>query len=117
MIRDSKGKWPYPSSNDIKPGDEAAYKAYRTERDSMQHVWTEIDQDVADRLQGAVPPIYFKGGFFMGEPANIDARGVNIYSAVVRINGRYFLRDVAVDRIKEAIDGLHAILAADVLVE
>jgi hypothetical protein len=86
------GAWPFPASTD-------AYKA----RDPA---WFEINEEQYDHMYGALPPIFFKGGFFCSEPANHEYRdggAIPVYSAFVQRDGRWFTREVAIDRIREAM--------------
>jgi hypothetical protein len=86
--------WPWPLVSD-------AYRAGSSD-------WFETTEERADDALGAVPPIYFRGGFFMGEPAAHDDRGKTVYAAFVKIGARYFCREVAVDLIAPALDELRA---------
>lgn len=78
-------------------------------RDSQ---WIEIDVERADYYLNVLPPIDFPGGFFVGEPATHDDRGVPVHTAVVQRGARYFERDCAIDRassgraVKELDDAL-----------
>lgn len=75
--------------------------------------WFETtEQHLMDALC-ALPPVYFPGGFFMGEPAAHDERGVTIYSAWVRIGERCFVREFPQDRHAAALAELRAALASE----
>lgn len=81
-IHDSIGKWPFPLVTELR---------HKGSRD-----WVEIDQERADYFLGVLPPIYFKGGFFVSEPAahvTIDGREVPVYGAVAEMDGRHFMRE------------------------
>ena len=81
-IHDSIGKWPFPLVTGL--------------RHAGSRDWVEIDQAQSDDMLCALPPIYFKGGFFMGEAAahvEIDGRVVPVYAAVAEVAGRHFVRE------------------------
>lgn len=73
--------------------------------------WFQTTEERADDARDALPPIFIAGGgFFMGEPAAHDDRGVPVYAAFIKIAGRYFVREVARDQIQPAIAVLRAAL-------
>jgi hypothetical protein len=70
------GAWPFPQAND------------RT-------CWHEITEDQWWQLLECLPPARQGSGFFaVGEPADHDDRGVAIHVFCVRIDDRYFLREL-----------------------
>lgn len=101
-IIDSKTQWPWPLVSDIRRRNETA--------------WVEVDEDAAYQMLTAVPPLYFKGGFFMGEPATHvlhprTADMVPVYAAVVKINDRHFVREVPQTTVAAAVADLREALA------
>lgn len=52
--------------------------------------WTETTEAHAMEQLGAVPPIYFQGGFACGEPLRFDAEGRQTYRAFVNVGGTWF---------------------------
>ena len=99
-MRNSLGVWPYP----------AVSEAYRAGQDE----WTEIDEEQMYYFLEVLPPRYFTGGFFVGEPAAHDSRGVPVHAAVVKARGRYFMRECPIDTpsIAKALRELMAALDA-----
>ena len=82
-IKNIGAAWPWPEVSDArKRGDTS---------------WFESTEDRHDYSLGVLPPIYFPGGFFMGEAADADERDVAIFSAWVCANGRYFVREIPRD--------------------
>ena len=73
------GSWPFPDAS------------------KDRETWWEISEDVQDQLLNAVPPIYCRGGFFVGEPADHDERGVAMHTAVVQVQGRWYANEHAID--------------------
>ena len=78
-IIDLLGEWPFPIAPEI-----------------VGH-WLIISEEHRDAMNGALPPIYFKGGWFMGEAARHDLRGVAVHAAVVHRGDTYYMREVAID--------------------
>ncbi len=72
--------------------------------------WFETTEAVYDNQLGVLPPIYFRGGFMVSEPADHDGRGVPIYAAFVKVGPRYFVREVPEDRAVRAAAELHTAL-------
>lgn len=101
-IRDSKGAWPFVQRDAFPLGD-SGFEAYVRVRDAHGRQWTEVSEDVYQSSLDVLPPIYFPGGFFVGEAANSDERGVPTYHAFVKRGGRFFLRECAVDKHAEAL--------------
>lgn len=101
-IIDLGKQWPYP----------AVTEARRAGRGD----WFKISAERADELLNVLPPIYFKGGFFVSEPASHEVRKVPgsqtrfvhmpVYSAVCKVGESHYLREVAADRIGEAREEL-----------
>lgn len=58
--------------------------------------WRPIKQSDADSLLGAVPPIYFQGGFACGETYSHDSDGVPLYICIVQGMARICSVDVAI---------------------
>lgn len=83
-IIDLRGASPYPAVTDA--------------RKAGARTWFEITEEQSMEFLEAVPPIYFSGGFFVGEAAAHDARGVAVHAAIVSRNGRHFMREIATDR-------------------
>lgn len=106
MILDSVGVWPFLQH---KHGED--FEAYCKARDAQSVTWREISEEYADQLAGAVPPRYFRSGFFVGEPASHDARGVPVHTAVctVGLSGprHYYVRDWPLDAVEELWQSLH----------
>jgi hypothetical protein len=75
--------------------------------------WFETTREVYDNQLGAVPPIYFRGGFMASEPADHDARGVPIYAALVEIGDRCFVREVAEDAAAASAAALRATISVE----
>lgn len=78
IIAGHVGEWPFPIM-DENPG-----------------AWVEISEEHWDYSLGAVPPIYFEGGFAVSEASHSDERGRSMYAACVNIGSRYFMRHLAV---------------------
>src|SRR5216117_3994445 len=100
MIVNSIGEWPFPKAT--------------LSRQAYPHPggdWFEISEAHGNDLLNVLPPIYFPGGFFVSEPADHDASGRPVYAAVVRVNGRWFLRECAQGSEQECIKALHRQLA------
>ncbi len=96
-IIDSRGAWPFP----------AVTKAYREGRTD----WVEVDEERYDYCLGVLPPIYFRGGFFVSEPAAHTDAGEPVYTAAAVVNGRYFLRDVPRSQGEAAVAELRELLS------
>lgn len=100
QILDSMTQWPYPAVTD----------ARRTDDPNGTTTWVEIDQERADYFLDVLPPIYFRGGFFVGEPASHDERGVAVHAAVVQHQERFFMREVPLDAGESNAQALRAFL-------
>lgn len=74
--------------------------------------WFITTEERAMDALGALPPIYFRGGFFMGEASAHDERGHPVYTAFVKIGDVYYCRDVAIDLVLQAVAQLRVALAA-----
>jgi hypothetical protein len=111
-------KFPFIQRDDYAAGD-VGYEAYKAANDAQRFTWTEIDEATMWYLLEVVPPVYFRGSyapgecaaFFVGEPASHDARGVVERTACVTIRGRHFIRDLAMDGFKAAVEELREALA------
>lgn len=86
--------WPWPAAN--APG-----------------AWYESIEEHYEHAFECLPPIFFPGGFFVSEPAFHDARGVPAYAAWVKINDRYFVRNVLRDGHAAALAQLRETLAGE----
>lgn len=77
IITETLGQWPFAAvaSN---PG-----------------AWCEITEAHADEMLSVMPPIYFSGGFAVGEAMRSDSAGRNTYLAIVNKGARYFARELA----------------------
>lgn len=99
MIVDSVGVWPFLQHT---YGED--FEAYCKAREIQNNTWREISEEHMRHLLECVPPRYFKSGFFVGEPANHDTRGVPIHSAVCTIRHgdgkRYYVRDWPLDAVE-----------------
>lgn len=86
MIINLGDAWPYPRVADS--------------RQAGSKTWFVVAECHADQLLGCVPPIYPRGvpGFFVGEPASHDERGVAIHALVAQRGDLYFMREVARDQ-------------------
>lgn len=92
----------------IKPlGDAWPWPAASDDRES----WHETNEERWWYALEVLPPIYFEGGFFMGEPAIHDRRGVPVHAAFVKMAGRYFVREIPTDKHAEALKELRESLA------
>lgn len=100
-IIDSKHQWPWPLVSDL--------------RRAGQTAWVEVDEDAAYQMLTAVPPLYFRGGFFMGEAAThiLHPRTsdmIPVYAAVVKIDERHFVREVPTTTVQSAVQELREAL-------
>lgn len=85
---DRRGQWPFPAVTEA--------------RKSGKPIWVEINEKHADEVLGVLPPLYFKGGFMVSEPATHvirDGKEMPVYAAVVSVNRslaapRYFMREL-----------------------
>jgi len=74
--------------------------------------WFEVCERVSNDQRDVVPPLTLRTrtpravGFFTGEPAAHDERGVPVHAAHIAINGRHFVREVAIDQIDQALSEL-----------
>ncbi len=96
-IIDRRETWPFP----------AVTKAYREGRTD----WVEVNEKLYDYCLGVLPPIYFRGGFFVSEPAAHTEAGEPVYTAVAVVNGRYFMRDVSRSQGEAAVAELREALS------
>lgn len=107
--------WPFPQTKTYEE-----YAAQKPERTA----WRETCEEHYWHFLEVLPPVYldeglvlprdWKGGFFCGEPADHDGRGVAVHTLFVRRGPRYFLRDVALDGAALAIEELDALLACEI---
>jgi hypothetical protein len=81
-------------------------------RRTGEAAWFEVTEEFRDEAINALPPIYFSGGFFLGEPAAHTDRGVPVHAAFTKRGRSYFAREVAIDCIEAALADLEAALAA-----
>lgn len=86
-IEDLGAAWPWPRVSEA--------------RRAGEPTWFETTEERWWHLLEVLPPVYFAGGFCMGEPADSDARGVAVHAAVLRIRGRFFVRELPLDRCAE----------------
>jgi len=86
--------WPFPAVTDAR-------------HQGREH-WIEIDRDRMYEFFEVLPPISFKGGFFVSEPADHLSDGTPVYAAVVTMHGRHFIREIPSDRasVAQALRGL-----------
>lgn len=74
--------------------------------------WFETCERVSNDQRDCVPPLTLRTrthravGFFTGEAASHDERGVPVHAAHIAINGRHFVREVAIDQIDQALSEL-----------
>lgn len=92
-------------------GDAHPWPTIADARRAGDRSWFMTTRERSDDALNALPPRYFSGGFFMGEPAAHDDRGVAIYAAFVKVGARHYTREVARDQIQPAIADLHAAIA------
>ena len=74
--------------------------------------WLEVTEEDRMNALEALPPVYFPGGFCMGEPAAHDERDMPIFTAYVKVRGRCFCRDLAIDKAEAAARELRDSLGA-----
>ena len=96
--------WPWPRASYWRP-------------EAERETWFESTEEHHDEQLNVLPPIYFRGGFFVSEPSCDDSRGVTVFAAWVRIESagrvRYFVREVPRDMIEHALAELSAALAEE----
>jgi hypothetical protein len=96
----------------IHPATESMWPAIAEARRAGSSDWFITTEERAIDARDAVPPRYFRGGFFLGEASAHDDRGRPVHTAFVRVGDVYYCRDVAVDRVLEAVAELHEALRA-----
>jgi len=94
-------------------GDAFPFPAVTEGRRAGHSTWFETTQEQREHFRDVLPPIPFPGGFFVSEPAAYDGRGVPIYSAFVKLQGRYFVREFAADAHEAAFRELVNALKAE----
>lgn len=56
-----------------------------------------VTEEDRDHMLEALPPVYFPGGFCMGEPADHTAQYIPVYAAVVKAGGHYYARELPIN--------------------
>lgn len=74
--------------------------------------WVETDSEGYYYALGALPPVYFDGGFYMGEPYDHDRNGIPIYYAFAEWQDRYFIRLLPEGKGPDAVKALKELLGS-----
>lgn len=86
LIANPDGQWPFTLPE---------YAAVPRDTATADQPWVEVSAQHADDLLGAVPPLYFAGGFAVGEAADSDPEtGAARYFAVCKAGDKYWGRHV-----------------------
>jgi len=84
--------------------------------DKLRHPcaeWAEIAEEHYWHALEVLPPLYFRGGFAIGEAANHTADDVPVHCCIVTVRGRYFARELPMDIAAREAEALRASLPGD----